>query len=68
MTCYFVGGAAGSALAGLVHARAGWQGVCTLGATLAALLCLVGAADVVRARRAAAASVPLTARSSVGDR
>ncbi|GAA2873264.1 MFS transporter [Streptomyces mexicanus] len=68
MTCYFVGGAAGSALAGLLHARAGWQGVCTLGATLAALLCLVWAADVVRARRAAAASVPLTARSSVGDR
>ncbi|GAA2667602.1 MFS transporter [Streptomyces lunalinharesii] len=44
MTCYFIGGAAGSALAGAAHAYAGWNGVCVLGAALALLLCLVWAA------------------------
>ncbi|MEU6264577.1 hypothetical protein [Saccharopolyspora shandongensis] len=44
MTCYFAGGAIGSALAGVVHARAGWIGVCALGAVLALALCLVWAA------------------------
>ncbi|MDH6120005.1 putative MFS family arabinose efflux permease [Kitasatospora sp. GAS204A] len=43
MTCYFVGGAIGSALAGVVHAHAGWNGVCVLGAALALLLCLAAA-------------------------
>ena len=43
MTCYFAGGAIGSALVGVVHAHAGWNGVCVLGATLALLLCLAAA-------------------------
>ena len=43
MTCYFVGGAIGSALVGVVHAHAGWNGVCVLGAALALLLCLAAA-------------------------
>ncbi|WP_405780037.1 MFS transporter [Streptomyces sp. NBC_00859] len=52
MTCYFVGGAIGSALVGVVHAHAGWNGVCVLGAVLALLLCVAGAADTdgVRSR------------------
>ncbi|MEU6387733.1 MFS transporter [Streptomyces sp. NPDC046939] len=36
MTCFFLGGALGSALASLVWAAAGWPGVCALGALLAA--------------------------------
>ncbi len=44
MTCYFIGGAVGSALAGAAHAQAGWNGVCVLGAALALLLCVVWAA------------------------
>ncbi len=51
MTLYFAGGAVGSALAGAAHARAGWGGVCVLGAGLALALCVVWAAalPVVRA-------------------
>ncbi|NSC19804.1 MFS transporter [Streptomyces albus subsp. chlorinus] len=45
MTCYFTGGALGSALAGVVYSRAGWDGVCTLGAALAMLLCVLWAAS-----------------------
>ncbi|MEY9940568.1 MFS transporter [Streptacidiphilus sp. MAP5-3] len=37
MTCYFVGGAGGSALSAAVWAAAGWSGVCLLGAAFAAL-------------------------------
>ncbi|MDA3630112.1 MFS transporter [Saccharopolyspora sp. WRP15-2] len=51
MTCYFAGGAIGSALAGVVHARAGWAGVCALGAVLAVALCLVWAASSVQRAR-----------------
>ena len=36
MTCYFAGGATGSALSAALWARAGWSGVCLLGAALAA--------------------------------
>ena len=36
MTCYFIGGAAGSILGTFTYARAGWTGVCVLGAVLAA--------------------------------
>ncbi|WP_181860954.1 MFS transporter [Streptomyces diacarni] len=36
MTSFFIGGATGSALTALVWARAGWSGVCLLGAGLAA--------------------------------
>ncbi|MEV0054396.1 MFS transporter [Saccharopolyspora shandongensis] len=50
MTCYFAGGAIGSALAGVVHARAGWLGVCALGAGLAVALCLVWAVGTTRFR------------------
>jgi predicted MFS family arabinose efflux permease len=35
MTTYFVGGAAGSAVAGVTYAAAGWIGVCGLGIVLA---------------------------------
>jgi predicted MFS family arabinose efflux permease len=34
MTCYFAGGAAGSALAAAVYASAGWSAVCALGGAL----------------------------------
>ncbi|WP_405562740.1 MFS transporter [Streptomyces sp. NBC_01180] len=43
MTCYFVGGALGSALVGAAHSHAGWNGVCVLGAVMASLLCVVWA-------------------------
>jgi predicted MFS family arabinose efflux permease len=36
MTCFFTGGAVGSALTALVWGDIGWPGVCALGATLAA--------------------------------
>ena len=36
MTCYFAGGATGSALSAALYTRAGWTGVCLLGAALAA--------------------------------
>ncbi|MEV8569777.1 MFS transporter [Streptomyces sp. NPDC051322] len=50
MTCYFVGGAIGSALAGVVHSHAGWSGVCALGATLSLLLCSVWAGSTAKVR------------------
>lgn len=37
MICYFVGGAAGSALSTLVEQRDGWTGACVLGGAFAAL-------------------------------
>ena len=42
MTCYFIGGAAGSALGTLAWTRHGWTGVCVVGIALAvaALLAL----------------------------
>ncbi|GAA4838594.1 MFS transporter [Saccharopolyspora rosea] len=43
MTCYFAGGAIGSALVGVVHAHYGWSGVCVLGVVMSLLLCLVWA-------------------------
>ncbi|WP_052433804.1 MFS transporter [Streptacidiphilus melanogenes] len=50
MTCYFAGGATGSALSAAVWARAGWSGVCLLGAAFAALPLLPQAATVLRPR------------------
>ncbi|WP_370066053.1 MFS transporter [Streptacidiphilus sp. MAP5-3] len=47
MTCYFLGGAIGSGLVGVVHAHAGWNGVCVLGAALALLLCLAAAGTAI---------------------
>ncbi|WP_369203153.1 MFS transporter [Streptomyces sp. PU-14G] len=50
MTCYFAGGAVGSALAGAVYAHTGWPGVCALGTLLTLLLCGVWAAGLPRLR------------------
>ena len=43
MTTYFVGGAAGSGLAGVVFSKFGWAGVCILGLILSAALITVAA-------------------------
>ena len=43
MTCYFIGGAAGSALSTSVWATAGWTGVSALGATFAVLSAVLAA-------------------------
>jgi predicted MFS family arabinose efflux permease len=48
MVVYFVGGAAGSALAGAVYASTKWAGICILGAGIGALTLLVVAASRVR--------------------
>ncbi|RAG82596.1 MFS transporter [Streptacidiphilus pinicola] len=50
MTCYFAGGATGSALSAAVWTHAGWSGVCTVGAALAALPLLPQAAAALRPR------------------
>ncbi|GAA2803931.1 MFS transporter [Saccharopolyspora taberi] len=50
MTCYFAGGAIGSALTGVVHSNFGWSGVCVLGAVLSVLLVLVWVDSVITAR------------------
>jgi len=50
MTTYFVGGAAGSALGGLLYSDLGWIGVCWLGLGLAVLLIAVAARGPGRAR------------------
>lgn len=49
MTSYFVGGAVGSALTSAVWGAAGWAGVCTLGAGLAAVTVALWVAE--RGRR-----------------
>jgi predicted MFS family arabinose efflux permease len=41
MTCYFIGGASGSALGTAAWTRYGWNGVCVLGGGLALLGLLV---------------------------
>ncbi len=59
MTCYFAGGAAGSALAAVVYAAAGWSAVCLLGGGLGLLafaLWLVEARSPVRERVSASMS------------
>ncbi|WP_246154591.1 MFS transporter [Saccharopolyspora hirsuta] len=61
MTCYFAGGAIGLALAGAVHARAGWGGVCVLGAVLATGLLLVWAVTRRPELRAVASAVLMAA-------
>ena len=50
MTCYFAGGATGSALSAAVWTHAGWSGVCAVGAALAALPLLPQAAARLRSR------------------
>ncbi len=42
MVCYFLGGALGSLLSGMVFAQAGWGGICVLGAAFG-ICCLAGA-------------------------
>ena len=80
MTCYFAGGAAGSALASAVYATGGWSAVCALGGGLGLVGFAVWLAEIrwpvrqpearprrprePRARRSARDS-PLTSRSVV---
>ncbi|HVD03556.1 MAG TPA: MFS transporter [Candidatus Dormibacteraeota bacterium] len=51
MTTYFVGGAVGSAAAGLIYAGWGWLGVCAFGLALAAALMAVSSRDPGRGQR-----------------
>ncbi len=48
MTAYFVGGAAGSAVAGALYASDGWTGVCVLGVGLGLAALAAWAFDMVR--------------------
>jgi predicted MFS family arabinose efflux permease len=50
MTLFFLGGAAGAALASVVWSRAGWTGVCVLGGSLAAGSLVLWAWERVRVR------------------
>lgn len=45
MTCYFIGGAIGSAVAGVTYSAFGWPGVCVAGAGCGALTLLASAYD-----------------------
>ena len=47
MTSYFVGGAVGSAVAGLVYSVMGWNGVCLLGIVLAVAMVAVWGWDML---------------------
>jgi predicted MFS family arabinose efflux permease len=51
MVCYFIGGAAGSLLAGAVYAADGWGGVCVLGAGFGLLTCAMSALDRLKPPR-----------------
>ena len=55
MFCYFVGGALGSILAGVVLAAGGWDWVCVLGGGFGALSLAMAALDRARPVRAVAA-------------
>nr|WP_255919396.1 MFS transporter [Streptomyces humicola] len=50
MTCYFVGGVAGSGLSTLAYTRGGWTGVALLGAALGAATCLLWIVSLLRKR------------------
>ncbi len=56
MTCYFLFGTAGSGLAALVYARAGWPGVCILGASFPLLAVLLWLVEQVRSSRGGSAA------------
>lgn len=56
MTCYFVGGVVGSALASVIYAADGWTGVCVLGAGFGACTVLLWLWQTARAGRARSAS------------
>lgn len=58
MTMYFVGGAVGSALAGLTWSRWGWDGVCVLALGLIALAGLRHATGYSRNHVETVVSVP----------
>ncbi len=57
MVCYFVGGAAGSAMASFLYATFGWAGVCVLGGTIGLFATVASVADLVR---------PVTLRNGPG--
>jgi predicted MFS family arabinose efflux permease len=48
MFCYFLGGALGSVLSGVIMARWGWTGVCALGASFGVLSLTMTAVDRLR--------------------
>jgi predicted MFS family arabinose efflux permease len=52
MTCYFIGGVVGSALASVIYASDGWTGVCVLGAAFGACTVLVWIWQTLRVRSA----------------
>ena len=54
MTCYFIGGVVGSALASVVYAAHGWGGDCVLGAAFGACTVLLWLWQRLRARRTGA--------------
>jgi predicted MFS family arabinose efflux permease len=70
MTCYFIGGAAGSLATGVVLAADGWGAVCALGAGFGVLSLAMAVLDRLRppahgraAAAAASSSIPVAARS-----
>jgi predicted MFS family arabinose efflux permease len=48
MACYFVGGAAGSAVGGTVYSSHGWGGVCVLGVGIGITACIAAVVDSIR--------------------
>ena len=69
MTCYFLFGTAGSGLAALTYAHAGWPGVCLLGAlfpSLAVALWLVEQVGIRRRDRSARETTPSGATPVAG--
>lgn len=56
MTCYFLGGVVGSALASVVYAADGWRGDCVLGAVFGACTIVLWAVQTVRGRGLRSAS------------
>lgn len=50
MTCYFLGGVVGSALASVLYAADGWRGDCVLGAAFGACTIVLWAVQSLRAR------------------
>ncbi|MEV0194963.1 MFS transporter [Nonomuraea sp. NPDC050691] len=65
MTCLFVGGAVGSALASAVWVDSGWTGVCVLGATLSAGTVVLWVLERVTVSRAAGKHSPAPVRTPV---
>lgn len=55
MVSYFVGGALGSALGGVVYSASGWSGVCALGIGIGVAAAITAAWDTHRTRRTRAA-------------